>query len=173
MRNYHQIAELDNELEELEITLNMRALLDSYRSSIFGFTYDIISVPTIILTLIVTIAAGGFGSLVYFSKLYLDQNNGVELKVLLSNIGQGIAASIAIFLLAGAGMLMLSGGSGQTDNQELSPYLVAAIAFVSGFLAEDAFQRIQTAGRNLLGTSGQAPVPVADPAVDPATPGAR
>tara|TARA_E500000318_G_C3558996_1_gene212484 strand:+ start:220 stop:531 length:312 start_codon:yes stop_codon:yes gene_type:complete len=48
-------------------------------------------------------------------------------------------------------MLMLpqsgANGSGQVD---ISPYLVVFMAFVSGFMVKDAFNRIQDAGRKLF-----------------------
>jgi len=56
-----------------------------------------------------------------------------------------------IFLCAEAGMLMVSqggpDGSGQID---ISPFLVTFMAFVSGFMTEDAFARIQFAAQKLF-----------------------
>ncbi len=58
---------------------------------------------------------------------------------------------MAIFLCTEAGVLMVSqggpDGSGQID---ISPFLVTFMAFVSGFMAEDAFARIQAAGQKLF-----------------------
>ncbi len=42
-------------------------------------------------------------------------------------------------------------GSGQID---ISPFLVTFMAFVSGFMAEDAFARIQLAGKKIFRSSG-------------------
>ena len=70
---------------------------------------------------------------------------------LLMMTGEGIAAAIAIFLFSEAGMLMLTqggpNGSGQVD---ISPYLVTFMAFVSGFMAKDAFSKIQDAGHKIF-----------------------
>lgn len=66
------------------------------------------------------------------------------------NVGEGIAAAIAIFLFSGAGMLALTQGSGTGSAVELSPYTVAFIAFLSGFMAEEAFGAIQSAGSRLF-----------------------
>ena len=69
--------------------------------------------------------------------------------------GEGITAAIAIFLFTEAGILMVSqggpDGSGQID---ISPFLVTFMAFVSGFMAEDAFARIQLAGKKIFRSSG-------------------
>ena len=73
---------------------------------------------------------------------------------MLINAAEGVAAAVAIFFLAGSGMLMLTqGAEGTSQGVELSPYLIACIAFISGFMAEDAFSRIQVAGKNIFGVT--------------------
>ncbi|MCV0426898.1 MAG: hypothetical protein K5905_15665 [Roseibium sp.] len=113
-----------------------------------------VKLPTIVLTLIVTIAAGGLASLVSFTRKFLHKNNRqVGVGTLLSNVAEGVAASIGIFLFAGTGMLMLTqGGANAPTNVELSPYMVAFLAFLSGFMAESAFKRIEDAGRDFFKT---------------------
>jgi len=111
----------------------------------------LVSFPTIFLTLIVTIAAGGLGTVVAFSRRYYSGGDrGLTVSRLFVNVGEGIAAAIAIFLFSGAGMLALTQGGGANSDVELSPYTVAFIAFVSGFMAEDAFAAIQAAGKRLF-----------------------
>lgn len=112
----------------------------------------LVSFPTIFLTLIVTIAAGGLGTVVAFSRRYYSSTTASTLTLsrLFVNVGEGIAAAIAIFLFSGAGMLALTQGSGPANGVELSPYTVAFIAFLSGFMAEDAFAAIQTAGKRIF-----------------------
>ncbi|OSQ32330.1 hypothetical protein TH468_01560 [Thalassospira sp. MCCC 1A03138] len=69
--------------------------------------------------------------------------------------GEGIAAAIAIFLCTEAGMLMVTqGGPDGSGNIEISAFLVTFMAFVSGFMAEDAFNKIQDAGRKLFRVGG-------------------
>ncbi|MEL6466104.1 MAG: hypothetical protein AAFQ58_14140 [Pseudomonadota bacterium] len=112
----------------------------------------LVSFPTIFLTLIVTIAAGGLGTVVAFSRRYYSntQSASLTLSRLFVNVGEGIAAAIAIFLFSGAGMLALTQGNGPANDVELSPYTVAFIAFLSGFMAEDAFASIQSAGKRIF-----------------------
>lgn len=118
----------------------------------------LVSFPTIFLTLIVTIAAGGLGTVVAFSRRYYSSKNADQLTLsrLFVNVGEGIAAAIAIFLFSGAGMLALTQGSGPANDVELSPYTVAFIAFLSGFMAEDAFASIQAAGKRIFAPEAQA-----------------
>jgi len=114
----------------------------------------LVSFPTIFLTLIVTIAAGGLGTVVAFSRRYYSSRDASSLTLsrLFVNVGEGIAAAIAIFLFSGAGMLALTQGGGSVNNVELSPYTVAFVAFLSGFMAEDAFASIQAAGKRIFNT---------------------
>ncbi|WP_417667181.1 hypothetical protein [Roseibium sp.] len=128
----------------------MFASLDLLGGSLLTF----VKMPTIILTLIVTIAAGGLASLVSFTRKFLHtDNNNVGVSRLLSNVAEGIAASIGIFLFAGTGMLMLTQGGGDgVSRVELSPYMVAFIAFLSGFMAESAFAKIEDSGKKLFQT---------------------
>lgn len=120
---------------------------------------QLVSFPTIFLTLIVTIAAGGLGTVVAFSRRYYSNSAAEDLTLsrLFVNVGEGIAAAIAIFLFSGAGMLALTQGGGGANNVELSPYTVAFIAFLSGFMAEDAFASIQAAGKRIFNTEEDDP----------------
>ncbi|WP_270733055.1 hypothetical protein [Shimia sp. Alg240-R146] len=110
-----------------------------------------VTFPTIFLTLIVTMAAGGLGAVVSFSRRYHSQNVSMSTPKLFVKVGEGIAAAIAIFLFSGAGMLALTQGGGNGNAVELSPYTVAFVAFLSGFMAEDAFKKIQAEGARIFG----------------------
>ena len=149
-----KVQELEKVLSESRKALNdeHRALIASFENSLGGIPYALIKIPTIILTLIVTIAAGGLGSVVAFTRKFRRGQRGTGVGRVLVNIGEGVAAAIAIFLFAGTGMLMLTQGAAGTEgNVELSPYMVAFVAFVSGFMSEDAFSKIQEQGKKLFG----------------------
>ncbi len=130
-----------------------RARFEALQTKLFvvGDTFQrLVSFPTIFLTLIVTIAAGGLGTVVAFSRRYYNGQESPSMARLFVNVGEGIAAAIAIFLFSGAGMLALTQGAGSQNAVELSPYTVAFIAFLSGFMAEDAFGSIQSAGKRIF-----------------------
>lgn len=139
--------------EQLSLGASERARLDALTVSV-PFVGDLfqrlVSFPTIFLTLIVTIAAGGLGTVVSFSRRYYADPEEPNLSRLFVNVGEGIAAAIAIFLFSGAGMLALTQGSGAQTSVELSPYTVAFVAFLSGFMAEEAFGSIQKTGKKLF-----------------------
>ncbi|WP_417845842.1 hypothetical protein [Thalassospira povalilytica] len=70
---------------------------------------------------------------------------------LLVPTGEEIATAIAIFLFTEAWVTMLTqGGPDVTGQVDISSYLLTFMAFVSGFMAEDAFARIQLAGQKLF-----------------------
>ncbi len=143
------IKDLDKKIE-----LEKRAIISLFKNSMWGIPYFLIKTPTIILTLVVTVAAGGLGATVGFTRKFLTGSDQTIAAVgrLFVSVGEGVAASVAIFLFAGAGMLMLAQGGATTHGQvELSPYMVAFIAFVSGFMAEDAFKSIQNWGEKVFG----------------------
>ena len=94
------------------------------------------------------VAKGGMARALQASDL---ENGFVATGRLLVMTGEGIAAAIAIFLFTEAGMLMVTqGGPEGSANIEISPFLVTFMAFVSGFMAEDAFSKIQDAGRKIF-----------------------
>ncbi|WP_417811296.1 hypothetical protein [Thalassospira alkalitolerans] len=201
-----------------------RSLVALFQQPLGGVLSLLLQMPGIVLTLLVTVAAGGLGSVVCFIRRYrtagwdmpgvgvsghnvfgndmgekpdgtVDANAGVgpgpgegdisgnlmKTRVLnasnagakggmaravqasdlengfvatgrlLVMTGEGIAAAIAIFLFTEAGMLMVTqGGPEGSANIEISPFLVTFMAFVSGFMAEDAFSKIQDAGRKIF-----------------------
>lgn len=149
--NKHQRALGDLEQLEKDIEPAHWAMFSSLGGS-YGWLLQFVRMPTIAVTLVVTMAAGGLASLVSFTRkfLYMD-GRYIGFMRLFSTVGEGIAASIGIFLFAGTGMLMLTQGSSAGPQKvELSPYMVAFIAFLSGFMAESAFARIEDFGKQLF-----------------------
>ncbi len=145
-KNNSNLSNLSNKLKD-----EHQAIISSFENSLAGIPYAFIQIPTIILTLIVTIATGGLGSIVAFTRKFLRGHEGTGTLRLTVNVGEGVAAAVAIFLFVGAGMLMLTQGStGSAGQVELSPYMVAFIAFLSGFMAEEAFVRIQFSGTEMF-----------------------
>jgi hypothetical protein len=154
-----RVAKHDEVIAELQKTLPPASIARARLSTLAleiplipNVLMRLVSFPTIFLTLIVTIAAGGLGTVVAFSRRYYSSKKAATLTLsrLFVNVGEGIAAAIAIFLFSGAGMLALTQGGSSGNDVELSPYTVAFIAFLSGFMAEDAFASIQSAGKRIF-----------------------
>ena len=201
---------LENELEETQaqfihqgddLRLEMQSLVALFQHPVGRILSYLIQLPTIMLTLLVTVAAGGLGAVVAFTRQNFGrpvapypagpgagQDDGIgnantrnpdalhantgrtdvqrqgwthlgervlPAARLFVMTGEGIAAAMAIFLCAEAGMLMVSqGGPDGTGQIDISPFLVTFMAFVSGFMAEDAFARIQFAGKKIFRMPG-------------------
>ena len=118
----------------------------------------LVKVPPILLTLIATMAAGALGTLVAYSRTTFLEDERPPISKLLITIGQGVAAAIGVFLFAGAGLLAIS-QRGSGEDLDLSPYMVAFLAFVSGLMLDSAFGRIAMYGRSLF-----SPMPDNEPA---------
>jgi len=202
-------SDLQNELDAVQAEITRQddpmgqellSLVALFQHPVGHMLSYLIQLPTIMLTLLVTVAAGGLGSVVAFTRQNFghtaarqmlpdsglpddhtaddevidgNANNpssaGHERTLpclqgwtqlsqslspagrLLVMTGEGIAAAMAIFLCTEAGVLMVSqGGPDGTGQIDISPFLVTFMAFVSGFMAEDAFNRIQLAGKKLF-----------------------
>jgi hypothetical protein len=147
-----------------QATAQYRAIIGSYRKAL-GDASVILRWPTIVSTMVVTLATGLLGGVVSFMGLgehvrSPDAENSQEARSqiiqLLRRCIFGVIAALVIFLLAGSGLLVLTAQSGKLislGSIELSPYFVAFLAFISGFLSDDAFTRITGAGRTIFQTA--------------------
>lgn len=141
-----------------DLSTEHKARIASFEKSLSFVSHYLLRLPTIILTLLVTVAAGGLGATVSLTRTFIADKTSIAAAPLFGGVAEGVAAAVGIFFLAGAGMLMLSQGTAQGNGKvELSPYMVAFVAFVSGFMAKDAFLRIQEAGKNIFQAPDQQP----------------
>ena len=133
-----------------------RSLVALFQQPLGGVLSLLLQMPGIVLTLLVTVAAGGLGSVVSFTRRYRRVGEGGEADIEMAEGDMApVPAAIAIFLFTEAGMLMVTqGGPDGSGNIEISAFLVTFMAFVSGFMAEDAFNKIQDAGRKLFRVGG-------------------
>ena len=150
------------ELNDSRAIEQQRAVIRSYRNAL-GIGSVILQWPTIVSTLLVTMAAGCLGGVVSFFGATTTTGSGAGRQsgrfedprtyVLLRRVMLSVTAALGIFLFAGSGLLVLTAQSGKAVTEgsiELNPYFVAFLAFISGFLADDAFLRMATAGRSLF-----------------------
>lgn len=150
-----------------------RALIRSFDNLFVGEVRRVLQWPTIASTILVTLATGWLGGLVNFMGAAVrPRPNSQPLTVEMLSIGSllrrsflGVTAALGVFLAAGSGLLILTTQSSSAAGAgaiELSPYFVAFLAFISGFLADDAFRRLATAGRKLFETSDENKQPYDD-----------
>ena len=66
----------------------------------------------------------------------------------------GIMCSLIVYILARTAFAGLADSSYATKSGNLSPFVIAFLAIISGVLCEEAFQQIMLAGRALLSRTG-------------------
>jgi Skp family chaperone for outer membrane proteins len=137
--------------------LGLSSLANYVRFDLLSFDFlrfdRIVQLPTIVLTMVVTLAMGLLGGIVSFLRLMVESPERYTLTELIRRSTLGIAAATGIFLLAGSGLLILTAQSSKAftpTSIELSPYFVAFLAFISGFMADEAFARLMDAGRSIF-----------------------
>ena len=150
----HELADSQN---REQATAQYRAVISSYRKAL-GDASVILQWPTIVSTMMVTLATGLLGGVVSFMGLGervmpSDWQGSTDVRSqtvgLIRRCIFGIIAALGVFLFAGSGLLVLTAQSGKLvslGSIELSRYFVAFLAFISGFLADDAFSRITEQG---------------------------
>jgi hypothetical protein len=149
-----------------------RAVIKSYENALPWVSW-LLHAPTIVATLLVTLATGWLGGVIGHMGATVrsprpsvaDTTETVDAPFvgLIRRSILGITAALGIFLFAGSGLLVLSSQSAKYSGLgiELSPYFVAFLAFISGFLADEAFTRLTKAGRLFFQPGGSGGRPAA------------
>ncbi len=121
--------------------------------------------PNMILTLILTLAMGGLGSLIYVTYDFFHMKYGRHeesgnrkhtLTWYLFRPLLGMVTALAVFVLFKAGHLSLSVSSGNGgDIQTMSPFFVSFIGIISGLMTEQATDKIRHTGTALFRSGKQ------------------
>lgn len=153
-------AEVEAELiaKQREVEKNFqpqfRSLLDdlaSYRSIAWGVPFWFVSLPSIVLTLALTVFMGVLGSLIAITREMAFESMTPTLGQVLFRTGLGAAVALAIFFFAGAGVLTLAQTTKSSSSAvELGPYLVSFLAIISGFLSRRVSQWIRETGEKVF-----------------------
>ena len=128
-----------------------------YRVQIPLWTFNVIpdfsSLPPGVLTIILVLAMGALGGTIHLTYDYLDRKNDRRFGVAQS-IGYyifrpflGSITALSIYVLAKAGVLVVSNPVNSDFGDALSPFFVSFIGIISGLLAEQAVETIQRTGK--------------------------
>jgi hypothetical protein len=123
--------------------------------------YDIAAMPGDYLTLILTLAMGALGSLLYITKRFVEEVLGrykLNADTRLEPISWflfrpilGMITALVMFIFVKAGQLSIANpGASGSGQAELNPYLVSFVAIASGYLCWQAIERIQKAGERFF-----------------------
>lgn len=110
---------------------------NAYRSVLFEWPFGYISLPSITLTLIITLFMGILGSAIALTRELVFDGRTYPISLYLFRVGLSAAVAIAVFFAASAGILVVAKSStgGTSGTIEISPSLVAFTAIIAGYLS--------------------------------------
>jgi hypothetical protein len=111
--------------------------------------------PSQLLTLILTLSMGAFGSIIYLTReLLTDKQRIKSLHWYIFRPFLGMVTAIAIFVLVKSGQIIISDTSGNSaEPGGLNPFFVAFLAIISGMLSEHAYEKIYKTGQHFFNSS--------------------
>lgn len=123
--------------------------------------FEIATMPGDYLTLIVTLAMGALGSLLYITKHFVEQvlnrhqlnadTRHEPISWFLFRPILGMITALVMFIFIKAGQLSFANpGASGSGQIELNPYVVSFIAITSGYLCWQAIESIQKAGERFF-----------------------
>ena len=117
-------------------------------------------IPKYILTLILTLAMGALGSLLYITHDYFKRDSDHPISWYLLRPFLGTTTALAMFILAKAGQMTISGGTAEESLIEnLNPFFISFLAIISGLLSEQAIEKIKSAAEPIFRTEEKGGVP--------------
>jgi hypothetical protein len=137
--------------------LNSLVYLESIeRVSIVGFNLpDFTKMPPDMLTIILVMAMGAIGGTIHLTQILLYGARSTEdgpsahdtASYFLFRPFLGSITALSVFILAKAGVLIISIPAPGGEGARISPYFISFLGIVSGLLAEQALSTIQGAGK--------------------------
>jgi lambda repressor-like predicted transcriptional regulator len=109
------------------------------------------------LTLLLVVMMGVLGSSLQMTHAYCVRNQAITLSAYLLRISLGAITALVMFIVAKAGVPVLTDASRLGGDAPINPYFVAFLAIVSGLLSESALANVQQQGERLLGASAAGP----------------
>ena len=111
----------------------------------------IATMPTATLTLIVTLAMGALGSVLFLTTSFFRDRESMAFSWYIFRPFLGMITALAMFVFAKAGQITITEPSITTmQSHELNPFLVSFLAIISGLLSEQAIDRISRTGRGIF-----------------------
>lgn len=116
--------------------------------------YHILTLRPDLLTLCLVILMGVLGSTLQISHAYFMKNERQDIGGYFQRIAVGAMTALVIFIVAKAGVPVVTDTSRLGGDAPINPYLISFLAIISGLLSENAIANIQAQGRRYLGDGG-------------------
>lgn len=129
------------------------------RRFLFGLVYNFALAPSDVLVLVLVIAMGLLGSSLQLSYVYLTEFDTRRITFYVFRPFLGIIMAFAVFIVAKAGIPVLTDASRFGGNAPINPYLISFLAILSGLMSERALIALRQLGATYFreGESNEAP----------------
>lgn len=125
---------------------------------------DFSRMPPDMLTLILVLAMGALGGTIHLTRLYFYGGGGasgqgpvnLNPSYYLFRPLLGAITALSIYILVKSGVLVISAPTPGNEDTQISPYFISFLGIVSGLLAEQALETIQSAGSRWFASSNRA-----------------
>lgn len=156
-------TKVDAENEAVGDFFNSLSYLESISNlSLFGIEIpDFSKMPPDMLTLILVLAMGALGGTIHLTRIYFyglsDTSAGVTVvtgpSYYVFRPFLGAITALSIYIVVKSGVLVISVPSTNGEGTRISPYFISFLGIISGLLAEQALDTIQTAGNRWFANS--------------------
>jgi hypothetical protein len=109
------------------------------------------------LTLLLVIMMGVLGSALQMTHAFVVRNQAITISGYLLRISLGAITALVMFIVAKAGVPVVTDASRLGGDAPINPHFVAFLAIVSGLLSESALANVQQQGEKLLGQGSAGP----------------
>ena len=112
--------------------------------------------PALLLTLILAISMGVVGSVISLTWEFFDKKSEKRYSYFFFRPLLGGVLAFTVFVLLKSGQMFLAGApASDALKGDLNPFFISFAAIVSGMLAQQAYERIRSAGSHLLSVPPQ------------------
>ena len=150
--------ELDKVRKEAEAVLLNNKVRDYIAELDYMNTFRFVkfaTMPSQLLTLILTLSMGALGSLICITHDYFVVESKHPFAWYLFRPFLGMVTAVAVYVLAKAGQLTISDVSAsQSLSENLNPFFISFLGIISGLLSEQATERIRSAGGMIFQGAG-------------------
>lgn len=132
--------------------------LDKEQAQLSMYANPFLLMPQELLTLILTLSMGVFGSTIAVSRSLYDSGTDITptAQYYLFRPIQGAVMALTIYFLFKAGVLILAVPSATSlASHDLNPFVIAFLGIISGLFAEYAYERVELAARGIFQTNRQ------------------
>lgn len=116
-----------------------------------GSKFIFVTMPSEALVLMVVIAMGAMGSLIFVTQTFFSEDRREKANFYLFRPLFGSIVAIGVYVLTKAGVMVASAAQIQTDGTvHLNAFFVAFVSLIAGLMSESAIEAINRAGSSFL-----------------------